>query len=218
MQPTFGRTNQIVPQEWLRLNPTSNWEEQLDFAIQQNTVLDVSLNPTLWGSKLRATNNQPVMLVGRGSGERGTDEKHAYDLTQAEVIEQLCSVGTGCLDYYFLPIERAWDEAQLNGALQALEFAKQDGYVRFIGLANLGMPLASLGLWQFRDAFDVLLIGLQGQEILAEEEQMLVPLAAERRLGIVTLNPPTFATTDAQRVRLTPVLEKLANESPIPLA
>ncbi len=61
----------------------------------------------------------------------------------------------------------------------ALETARQEGHVRFLGIFCDGPPLATLGTWQFHDAFEVLLAPV------GEALEMLEPLARERRVGVV---------------------------------
>ena len=72
-----------------------------------------------------------------------------------------------------------WEEWQLNGALEALETAKQDGIVQHVGLACGDNDLAALAMWQFRDAFEMILVS-SGQQF-----ESLEPLARERRAGVL---------------------------------
>ena len=123
-----------------------------------------------------------VVLVQQGTYqiERATSEDHATDLVQAHLIETLSAVGRDCLDFYFLRIRRTLEEYQVNGALAALEAARGEGHLRFLGLHATGHPLAALGLWQFHDAFEVLL--LPDDE---DARTTLEPLAKQRRVGVI---------------------------------
>lgn len=151
--------------------------DQVESALREETVLDISANSALWGGQMRGTD---ALLMTRGGMEieRAPDEKAACDLIQAHLIETLSAIGREHIDFYFLQVRRALEEFQINGALQALENAKQEGHIRFLGLAAEGHGLAVQSVWQFRDAFEVLL--------LKEPDSGLEGLAQERRVGIVT--------------------------------
>jgi aryl-alcohol dehydrogenase-like predicted oxidoreductase len=120
-----------------------------------------------------------VTAISSSDFERGTDDRHSADLVQAHLFEVLTCVGRDCLDVYFLRVRRAAEEYQIAGALMALETARQEGHVRFLGIFCDGPPLATLGTWQFHDAFEVLLAPV------GEALEMLEPLARERRVGVV---------------------------------
>lgn len=151
--------------------------DQVASAMAEKTVIDISANPALWGGQMRGTD---ALLMTRGGMEieRAPDEKAACDLIQAHLIETLSAIGREHIDFYFLQVRRALEEFQINGALQALENAKQEGHIRFLGLAAEGPGLAVQSVWQFRDAFEVLL--------LKSPDSGLEGLAIERRVGIVT--------------------------------
>ena len=108
-----------------------------------------------------------------------TDHDHAITLVQAHLIETLSAIGREKIDFYFLRVQRAAEEYQVSGVLEALEMARQEGHIGFVGLACDGPSLATLNLWQFHDAFDVVLIPD------AVSFETLAPLAAERRVGVV---------------------------------
>jgi aryl-alcohol dehydrogenase-like predicted oxidoreductase len=181
----LGRTNLAFPEVWLSLAtplvPSSEtWVQDLVLAaLDAKTVIDISSNAGLWGGQMRGTD---ALLMSRGGLdiERAPDEKGASDLIQAHLIETLSAIGRESIDFYFLRVRRGLEEFQINGALEALSSAKAEGHIRFLGLSCEGPPLAVLGVWQFRDAFEVLL--------LSEEDtgdQGLVSLARERRVGVV---------------------------------
>lgn len=120
--------------------------------------------------------------VGFANGAR-----HASELVQAKLIQVLSALGREQIDIFFLRVDRALEEAQINGALEALETAKQDGLVGHIGLCAEGPALAVLGLWQFHDGFEAALI--PHNPIETEAYDVLAPLAEQRRVGIVTYRP-----------------------------
>ena len=181
MPQLFGRTNEPFPAVWLspRLPSDSADIEPLGAALSKSsTVIDVSGQPALWGSFLRRT-TQPVMAIGLEDVSRANSERHAADLVEAHLFQTLSAIGRETLDFYFLPIRKAWDEFQLSGVFSALEAARQEGHVRFIGIAATGSPLAALGVWQFHDAFEALLVTDQ------TAYDQLNPVAKERRVGIL---------------------------------
>ncbi len=186
----LGRTNHVFPPVWIRLTlpPIStpeDWVQQLvDAALNQQTVIDISTNPGLWGGKMRGT-QATLMTIGGSEIERAPDEQTAFDLTQAHLIQTLSAIGREWIDFYFLSIRRNLEEFQINGALQALDFARKEGHVKFLGLAADGPGLAVQGLWQFRDAFEVIL--------LPNEDSGLVAMAKERRVGVVCMTPAKSA-------------------------
>lgn len=183
----LGRTNQAFPKEWVRLITVAGQTpaELTKAAEALGTVIDVSANPALWGGQMRGT-DALIMAKGGLDVERTGDEKSACDLVQAHLIETLSAIGREHVDFYFLQVRRALEEYQIHGALQALESAKQEGHIRFVGLAVEGPSLAVQSVWQFHDAFEVIL--------LREPDPGLQALASERRVGVVTTFPSEFVT------------------------
>lgn len=128
-----------------------------------------------------------LTCISNSGFENATDETHATDLVQAHLIETLSCIGREHFDIYFLRIRRAVEEYQISGALQAMELARQEGHIRFLGLCTDGPAFASLGVWQFNDAFDVALIPRNHYD--SEAYETLAPMAKERRVGVVTSRP-----------------------------
>ena len=128
-----------------------------------------------------------VSMISTLEYANAVDEKHASDLTQAHLIETLSSLGREHIDFYFLRVRRAAEEFQISGALQALEMARQEGHIRYFGVCCDGPALATLGLWQFHDAFEVALIPRNHYD--ASTYRTLEPMARERRVGVVTSRP-----------------------------
>lgn len=190
-QPVLGRTNAVFPPIWLSLSvPNGGFAESakqlVDHAVAQNVPLDITSQPALWGGCMRGT-EATLLTIGGPRIENATEEDHAMDLVQAHLIETLSSIGREYIDFYFLKIRRGLEEYQINGALAALESAKQEGNVRFIGLYPEGPPMAILGVWQFHDAFETVLLPKNPLENRAYDN--LAPLAKERRAGVVTTRP-----------------------------
>jgi hypothetical protein len=188
----LGRTNRAFPPVWLSLSlPHDGGEAPIDALVgaarAANVPLDISGNPALWGGRLRGDNDAFLTQMSTAGYERANDDSHAGDLIQAHLIETLSSIGREWIDVYFLRVRRAVDEAQLSGALEAMEMARQEGHIRHLGIVCDGSSLATLGMWQFHDAFDLLLVPRNHHD--DEAYRTLAPLARERRVGIVTSRP-----------------------------
>jgi hypothetical protein len=188
----LGRTNRAFPPVWLSLSlPHEPGEEAIDALVGAARAacvpLDISGNPALWGGRLRGDDEAFLMQMSTAGYERANDDGHAGDLIQAHLIETLSSIGREWIDVYFLRVRRAVDEAQLSGALEAMEMARQEGHIRHMGIVCDGSSLATLGMWQFHDAFDLLLVPRNHYD--DEAYRTLAPLAKERRVGVVTSRP-----------------------------
>lgn len=192
-----GRTNEIFPSKWLRLISPSNTagpdsaSDLVQAALEARTVLDISSNPALWGGHMRAT-DAPLMALGATDLERAQDEQQAHDLVQAHLIEILCAIGREHLDFYFLRLRQPLHEFQISGALIALESCRQEGNVRFSGIAGESIP-ASLGVLQFHDAFEAVLVDANAASA------PLKLLAKGRRMSIITrTQDPLFEPEEGQ--------------------
>lgn len=175
----LGRTNVAYPKTWAALSVSSvSSPEDLVAAVRDLEIpLDISSQPALWGGFLRG--GEDILSVKSSAHyERATSQDHATDLTQAHLIEVLSSVGRPMIDFYFLRVRRVVEEYQINGALAALEFAKQEGHIKHLGIYADGPIMAVQSVWQFHDAFEVVL--------LKTADQSLGGLASQRRVGIVT--------------------------------
>ncbi len=182
---TFGRTNRVFPPIWLRLGLPRTSEELeplLEAAGEASLPIDITSQPGLWGGRLRGP-DRFFTYVGSSHFEHSTDQTHAANLVQADLIQTLSAIGNETIDIYFLRVRRAIEEFQINGVLEALESAKQEGHIRFLGLCCDGNPFASLSLWQFHDAFDVLQV--PSNPVDQDAYETLTPLAKERRVGIL---------------------------------
>ncbi len=188
----LGRTNQAFPSVWLSLSAALAESEPSDLgrlvgaALESGLPIDISSQAALWGGYLRGTDST-LAALSTTTFENATDEKNASDLVQAHLIETLSAIGREHLDFYFLRVRHAFEESQISGALQAVEMARQEGHIRFVGICCDGPAFATLGLWQFNDAFEVLLVPRNHYDTDAYDT--LAPLARERRVGIVTSRP-----------------------------
>lgn len=187
MKAVFGRTNVSFPDLWwsLRLPDRSSPEEArrlVDAVVQAGGPVDVSAGTSVWGPALGSATVPILAVLGR-EVEDAPDAETASRLVTGSLIAALSCLGRPQLDFAVLPVRRALEEFQVDGALSALESARQDGLIRFLGLACRGPGLVALGLWQFRDAFDVVIVPARG--LHGDAYDILEPLARQRRVGIV---------------------------------
>jgi aryl-alcohol dehydrogenase-like predicted oxidoreductase len=152
----------------------------VDAAIGADTVIDVTAGPALFGGFLRGRDDLTLMVQAPLIASRATDEAHATDLIQAHLIETLSSIGREWIDFYVMPVPAAMEEFQANGALAALESARQDGHIRFLGLGVTGHPLAALGFLQFHDGFDIAVVPNSTDTV-----SVIGAIASQRRVGMV---------------------------------
>lgn len=179
----FGRTNLPFPSVWLSLRVPSERADGgiaglVEAALASGAPLDVSSAPGLWGGAMRAT-EAVLMRLGAKDLARATGEEHAANLVRAHLIETLCAIGREHLDFYFLRFGDAPTEDQISGALSALEEARQEGHVRFLGLCAVEQPSAAFDVCRRHDAFEAILTGLP------VAERTLAGLAQERRAGLL---------------------------------
>lgn len=183
----FGRTNEPSPRIWLKPTaaPGSAFRDLAGSVSQFSTVVDISSNPALFGPLI--PDELPLSVVLPDRPTRAIDEPQAYDFIQSEIIQALVSAQRQRIDFVFLTVRSAWEEFQAAGALGAMNEAKQDGLIRFVGLRAVGNPLAVLGFWQFHDAFEVVSFPwYEGQDEFAK---VLVPMADDRRVGVIATDP-----------------------------
>ncbi|MCC7434428.1 MAG: hypothetical protein IT363_07065 [Methanoregulaceae archaeon] len=181
MKQVFGRTNIEVPERWLRLIAGADTSGLAAAALATGLPLDVSSQPALWGGHLRrepAFESTLVMARSSTDFERASDESNVVHLVHAHLIEVLSSLGRQQLDFYFVRVRQRLQEYQINGVLQALEMAREDGLVRFQGLAAEASALVVRSVWQGHDGFEAILVG-------DESAPELQPIANERRVGVL---------------------------------
>lgn len=188
----LGRTNAAFPRVWLSLSvPDGGFRDSspTDLAHAARATglpIDISTQPALWGGPLRGGEDTLVTFGGRFLTS-AHDERNALDLTQAHLIETLSAIGRETIDVYALTVRRPLEEWQINGALEALESARQEGHIRHFALHAEGSGHAALGLWQFHDFAELLFVPKSPRDTAAYGN--LAPLAGERRVGIVTTHP-----------------------------
>ncbi len=194
----LGRTNRSFPSIWLSLSLPHGGQDIDSLAAaakESQCPINVTGQPALWGAKLRGTTS-PLICISSIDYQDAQDEAHACHLVQAHMIQVLSCLGREKLDFYYLRVRRAVEEFQISGALQAMELAKQEGHIEYLGICSDGPAMATLANWQFHNAFDTLLV--PRSRFSQEAYQTLEPLARERRVGVVTSNP--FKGSDTHSV------------------
>ncbi len=202
----LGRANRFVYPLWAkgslrgRESAEQNAQQLFEYLLQSPIeVLDITPAPGLWGHLLREhPNTLQVAIVAPPHliGLAGDATRSAYNI-QSHLIETLCAIGREYVDYYFLSLPESLTEAQIRGALEALEIARQEGQVRVSGLACYGDPLRTLAFWRTHDAFEVVLIPAQDAHL-----QVLLPEARARRTGVVVEVPHPVSYEEGESLLL----------------
>lgn len=136
----------------------------------------------LWAAELRDAKCDWVVCGGSKVGNSPSQE-HAMNEMTGEIISAVAGSPDGFVSIYFLSVARAWEEHQINGALAALESAKEEGLVGSIGLHVAGSALGVASLWRFHDGFDVALVPHNPRT--EKDYQSVVSTALDRRVGVV---------------------------------
>jgi hypothetical protein len=187
-EASFGRTNRQFPPVWLALHvpsaPSGNGAPSalMEYALASGVPIDIAAAPALFGSAVPPGSGATLIQNSSTDIERAVDSRHAGDLLQAHLVETLSAIGRPYIDFYFLRSRVAFEEAQISGVLEALESARQEGHVRFFGL-RIENVAASIGNWQFHDAFDVISVP---DELEEDERDMLRRMSLSRRTGYLT--------------------------------
>lgn len=194
MEQPLGRTNIAFPEVWLSLvwDGKSEGEALVSAAVASRAPLEVSAAPALWGG-FGAREAETVIATGGKELATLTDAGRAPDLIGARLIEVLSGIGRPCLDIFVFQYGSALEESVLDGVFLALESARTEGLVRFVAVEPVGPVLATRAMWQFRDGFELLVLPEGGGY------ESLVPLANERRVGVVRRG--TVGTPRLTRVR-----------------
>jgi len=212
----LGRTNRALFPLWIRGGlpesgvPDINGGRSLLRAAVDNgvEVFDLTVSPGYWGDVFRQTQS-PLMISALSRGiplHLTPDTRAAGKLIQAHLIEVLCAAGRERCDFYFLACEYPLQEFQTAGALEALEIARQEGQIGYLGLAVYAKPLQTLSFWKMHDAFEVLLIPGGAEE---QTLSTLLPEAAARRAGVVLEYEGAGNEDDMVELRVVPGIHAL---------
>ncbi|HJP81969.1 MAG TPA: hypothetical protein VJ835_00565 [Fimbriimonadaceae bacterium] len=182
----FRRTDPAFAKVWLRLPGTALPQtSEIVSSLDPDTVLDPSANLSLWGQLLKGS-PIPVLVRGQSDIELAPDEETAYNLVLGHIIQAISALQRQTLDFYVLRVRKQLQEFQISGALRAASEAKAEGHIRFIGLEAAGPASAAQAVWQFHNAFDLVL--------LSEPDEALEALALERGVELVTQYPSSHCS------------------------
>jgi aryl-alcohol dehydrogenase-like predicted oxidoreductase len=192
----LGRTNRALYPLWVRGGlpkrevPDTSWglsllHAALDGGIE---VFDLTVSHGFWGDVFRQI--KPALMMSVVSQvcplHLTPDSQAAGKLIQAHLIEILCATGRERCDFYFLAYKHPLQEYQIAGALEALEIARQEDQIGYLGLACYAKPLETLSFWRLHDAFDVVLLPDDEED---KALSTLLPEAAARRAGVILEYP-----------------------------
>lgn len=135
-------------------------------------------SPGIWAHDLRGFGCD-WLVCDSGGVERARDEGEAMQIMMGEIVQRISNSPDGGISIWFLSVARAWEEFQINGALAALESAREERLIDHLGLHVAGRAMAVASLWRFHDAFDVVLCP-PGEEI-----ESVLSTARDRRVGFV---------------------------------
>lgn len=176
----LGRTNSSFDECWYRPVASGDSRELAGALIQaavghgDRFVIDVSSQPALWGGLLAGFAGSFLSRSSRDL-EGAHNATSGANLVEAHLIETLSSLGRPRLDFYVLRVRGPLREVVVEGVLGALESAREDGMVRFLGI-EAEDEAATQAIWDRHDAFEIALLG---------SGSLLEGFAAERRVGVV---------------------------------
>ncbi len=180
----LGRTNASVPPVWLSLRAerADSLEAIISVAEESQTPIDVTTLPALCGRYLREAR---VLVAAELPADyaSATGGIQAADLMSAGILQTLCSLGRPALDIAFLRISA--EDERLDGAMEALESARAEGHIRWLGLrCDSRVALSS---WHSHDAFEV--VDVPRNHWADGLYREVLPLAKDRRVGVITSRP-----------------------------
>lgn len=183
MTQTFGRTNAVVPDLWFGILPDCNHEAVFAEIAQEPAVLDVSGGAGRFGH-LVSSSEVAICTFGGRELVHANSARHAADLIGAHIVETLSGVGRPSVDFYCLRISSALSEDVINGALAALDDAKNDGAIKYLGIYAHGDWPTVLRVWQFHDAFEFAMADNNPRR--RDDFESVAGFAASRRVGIAS--------------------------------
>lgn len=117
--------------------------------------------------------------------------RRSYDGVLDELKESLDKLQTDHVDLIQVHAVNAWADLEQalapDGALTALEEARDQGLVRFIGITGHARPeLLGHALYQY--PFDTVLVALgMADRLVSSPENFLLPRAVERNVGVIAM-------------------------------
>jgi hypothetical protein len=186
---TRGNSGQAI--RWIRpvvsagVDPSVEFVKIAEVVHEFGMTLDISAHPALAGKAAREV-AVPIMVSGLRDIHRLDTPTAAIHEVNAHLLQAASAAGRQTIDAYFIEVERIPSDAVLNGMMEALEEAIQEEMIGRLGISDVGKSLATLGLWQFNDAFDFLLVDDNPGAWPATKG--LMELATERRVSVIGKN------------------------------
>lgn len=176
MTAVLGRTNWAAPPVWFA--PVCDRLEDaavlLD-ALPKGSV--VALNGPVVAHACRG--RDIVRLVDLGFAyETAANASHAADLVSADLLQVMALAGTATGLLVTLPVRTPLWGGQVEGALRALEGARDDGIVRHLGVRVAGPWAMVEPTWRRHDGFEFAVCP-------PETAEEVLSFASGRRVGVV---------------------------------
>jgi len=178
----FGRANFEMPRDWLSLRLPHDPSEIAEFAtagVASGLPLEISHGKSAWGPFVEHAPNA-IVAFGSSDFSMAGSRVHACDLVSAQIVEILSCLHGKSLTVFFLPLIRVLESHQWDGAIEALESAREDGLILSTGLSCDRVVSTELIDGQFRDAFDAVCVRNK------EDFETVSPIVRERRMGVLT--------------------------------
>ncbi|MBS1709590.1 MAG: hypothetical protein JSS65_12830 [Armatimonadetes bacterium] len=176
MSGVLGRTNWAAPPVWYRVEAEGlAATEALIDALPIGSV--VAIDGPVVGHACRDRELTRLFDLGFDY-ESAMNSNHAVDLVSARLMQAMALAGAPLAHLVVLPVREGRWGGQVEGALRALEGARQDGVVEHIGLRVAGPWHVVEPVWARHDAFEFVLTPAAMLEDVA-------PFALARRVGVV---------------------------------
>lgn len=178
MGEVLGRTNRVWADEWWRLVGFGELARVGEELRASPRPILAGGSPSIWSNELRGAGCDWLVTSSAGC-ETARNEEESAGIMMGEIVQAVSCSPDGNISIWFLSVDRPWEEYQINGALAALESAREERLVKHLGLHIAGSAMAVASLWRFHDAFEVVLCrpGLELEGVVAT--------ARERRVGVV---------------------------------
>ncbi len=123
--------------------------------------------------------------------ETAGSSSQTVDTVSAALLQAMTLIGAPRVGLAVLPVRQPLWGGQIEGALRALESARQDGVVRFVGLRVAGPWPMVEPVWRRHDAFEFALAGEAALDDVAA-------FARSRRVGVVGIGSGDVRLVDVR--------------------
>lgn len=124
--------------------------------LKTNTVLDISVQPGLWGGLMRGTEAK-LMASSDPHLDRASSVSHAGMFVEGEVIQFLSAIGREHLDYYAVCPSSLLSESQIEGMNLSVADLRENGHIRKFGLDARRLTQEKRVAWVQAGRFDFIL-------------------------------------------------------------